>query len=35
MGATDRITGFRHHEPSADDAWRRIRAFFDGHLNQR
>jgi carboxymethylenebutenolidase len=34
-GLTDRITrvvGIGHHAPSADDAWRRIDAFFDRHL---
>jgi carboxymethylenebutenolidase len=32
MGVTDRITGFGYHEPSAEDAWDRVRAFFDAHL---
>jgi carboxymethylenebutenolidase len=32
MGATDLVTGFRHHEAAADDAWRRIRGFFAAHL---
>jgi carboxymethylenebutenolidase len=27
-----RITGLGHHHPSAEDAWHRIRAFFDAHL---
>jgi carboxymethylenebutenolidase len=34
MGATDRITGFGLHEPSAADAWARVRAFFAVHLQQ-
>jgi carboxymethylenebutenolidase len=28
----DRVTGYGWHGPSADDAWRRIRAFFGEHL---
>jgi carboxymethylenebutenolidase len=32
MGATDTVTGFRHHEASAEDAWRRIERFFAAHL---
>jgi carboxymethylenebutenolidase len=28
----DRVTGIGHHEPSADDAWRRILSFFDRHV---
>jgi carboxymethylenebutenolidase len=37
-GVTDvlaRITGMGHHSPSADDAWRRIDAFFDEHVAGR
>jgi len=26
------VAGFRYHHPSAEDAWRRILAFFDEHL---
>jgi carboxymethylenebutenolidase len=33
MGATDLVTGFRRHEPSAEDAWARVRRFFAAHLN--
>jgi carboxymethylenebutenolidase len=32
MGATDAVTGFRHHEAAAEDAWRRIERFFAVHL---
>jgi carboxymethylenebutenolidase len=32
MGATDTVTGFRHHETAAEDAWRRIERFFAVHL---
>jgi carboxymethylenebutenolidase len=32
MGATDVVTGFRHHEAAAEDAWRRIERFFAVHL---
>jgi len=28
----DRVTGIGYHGPSADDAWRRILAFFDRHV---
>jgi carboxymethylenebutenolidase len=32
MGATDLVTGFRHHEPSATDAWQRVTRFFAAYL---
>jgi carboxymethylenebutenolidase len=32
FGLLERVAGFAHHEPSAQDAWRRILAFFDRHL---
>jgi hypothetical protein len=32
MGATDVVTGFRHHEAAAEDAWERIERFFAVHL---
>lgn len=28
----ERVTGFSYHQPSAEDAWRRILQFFDTHL---
>src|SRR4051812_7400652 len=31
-GALSKVTGIGLHAPSADDAWRRIDAFFDRHL---
>ncbi len=31
-GAVSKVTGIGFHAPSADDAWRRIDAFFDRHL---
>ena len=31
-GILSRVTGIGFHAPSADDAWRRIDAFFDRHL---
>lgn len=33
LGPLIRIAGLRYHEPSADDAWKRIFAFFDQHLS--
>jgi carboxymethylenebutenolidase len=32
LGPVLAITGFSHHHPSAEDAWRRILTFFDQHL---
>ncbi len=32
MGAIDRVARFGLHEPSAQDAWGRVRAFVDTHL---
>ncbi|UTI66721.1 dienelactone hydrolase family protein [Paraconexibacter antarcticus] len=32
IGTLLRVTHFDYHEPSADDAWSRIVAFFDEHL---
>jgi len=32
LGALLHVTRFDHHHPSAEDAWRRILAFFDRHL---
>lgn len=28
----ERVAGFSYHQPSAEDAWRRILQFFDAHL---
>jgi carboxymethylenebutenolidase len=33
LGPVLAITGFNHHHPSAEDAWRRILTFFDEHLH--
>ncbi len=32
LGQVLTVTGFNHHHPSAEDAWRRILTFFDEHL---
>ena len=32
LGSLLKVAGVGHHQPSADDAWRRILAFFDAHL---
>jgi carboxymethylenebutenolidase len=32
FGTVLAVTGFSHHHPSAEDAWRRILEFFDKHL---
>jgi carboxymethylenebutenolidase len=32
LGQVLAITGYNHHHPSAEDAWRRILGFFDEHL---
>jgi carboxymethylenebutenolidase len=32
QGTIARVAGIGHHEPSADDAWKRILAFFDRHV---
>ena len=32
LAVVERVAGFSHHEPSAEDAWRRILACFDAHL---
>jgi carboxymethylenebutenolidase len=32
LGPVARVLGIGHHEPSADDAWRRVLAFFDLHV---
>jgi carboxymethylenebutenolidase len=32
LGALLKVVGVGHHRPSADDAWRRILAFFEAHL---
>lgn len=32
LGSVLKVAGVGHHQPSADDAWRRILAFFDAHL---
>ncbi len=32
LSVLERIGGFAYHEPSAEDAWRRILQFFDRHL---
>ena len=29
-----RVLGIGYHQPSADDAWRRVRTFFDHHLRE-
>jgi carboxymethylenebutenolidase len=32
QGGIDRVSGIGHHEPSAEDAWKRILTFFDRHV---
>ena len=32
LAVVERVAGFSHHEPSAEDAWSRILACFDTHL---
>lgn len=34
LAVLERVAGLNYHEPSAEDAWRRILRFFDVHLRQ-
>jgi carboxymethylenebutenolidase len=34
LAVLERVGGFSYHEPSAEDAWRRILRFFDQYLRQ-